>query len=348
MAEGNRFSVYLGAADDRHDAAQHLHRRGHAGPFEPCQSHHLAGAQRQVQLGKPRCAAAHRQLHCAARCPIRRPRPFVGEFPDHRTGNGRDVGVRGAPASLDAAVAQHREPIGDRKNLVQAVRNEDHRRLARDNRADRLEQTLRLRLRQRRGRLVQHQHRAAGTQRAGDLDDLPVRQLQVADPRAQIDGGGKPVHRRLDLLPPRAPTDEAKRRFRQDAREDVLFHRAVGEQHQLLMHHRQSGPSSIRERAERHVAAGHAQPPAVRAERPGQHADQRGLPGTVGAEQPMHLARSDGQRNVVEGTDRAEAFGDTLGFEQHRARGVAHPRKRASRTRNWSTFSLVTISLARK
>ena len=46
--------------------------------------------------------------------------------------------------------------------------------------------------------------------------------------------------------------------------------------------------------------------------------------------------------------DGTEGLADILGFQQRRGCIVTHPRKRASRTRNWSTLSFVTISFARK
>src|ERR1700733_32209 len=113
------------------------------------------------------------------------------------------------------------------------------------------------------------------------------------------------------------------------------------------MHHGQTGGPRRRNRAERHFLVGYAQRSPVWLEGARQNADQRGFSGPVGAEKAMHLACSDLERDVVQGSDAAEPLADAGGFQQRPARSLPHPRKRSSRTRNWATFSFVTISLAR-
>ena len=299
-------------------------------PARPTTSPAASGRSRSATPGR---RTAQRDRDRTAPSAAAGSRAFVGKLADHAAGDRRDVGLGGPPASLDAAVAQHRQAIGDRENLVEPVRHENHRRLARDDRTDGVEQPLGLGLRQRGCRLVEDEDGAAGAERAGDLDELPVRQRQVADPAAQVDGGAEPVHRRLDLPAVGAAAEDRQGRGRQHARDDVLLHRAVREQHQFLMHDDQAGPARLRQRAGRHLAPGNGQPSAVGPDGAAEHPDQGRFAGAVGAEQPMHLAGGDGQRNVVERADAAERLADVLGLQQRPARRFAHPRKRASRTR---------------
>ena len=70
----------------------------------------------------------------------------------------------------EAPVAQHHDPVGDAKDLVEAMRDVDHADAAAPQAAHRLEQTLDLVGRQARGRLVEHEEIAIDDERAGDRD----------------------------------------------------------------------------------------------------------------------------------------------------------------------------------
>jgi hypothetical protein len=102
-------------------------------------------------------------------------RALIGEITHHRASNGRHIGFGSPPPSRDAAVAQHRDRVGDRENFVEPVRHKDHGGASRDDRANGVEETARFGLGERRGRLVEDQHRATRAERPGDLDKLPLR-----------------------------------------------------------------------------------------------------------------------------------------------------------------------------
>jgi hypothetical protein len=62
------------------------------------------------------------------------------------------------------------------------------------------------------------------------------------------------------------------------------------------------------------VVSGDPDRPGVRAEQGGEDADQGGLAGAVGSEQPVDGAARDGEAQVVERADAAaERLGDTVG-----------------------------------
>ena len=73
-----------------------------------------------------------------------------------------------------APVAHHRDALAEREDLVEAVRDEEHRGALGAQRLDDAEEAVDLGRGQRRGRLVHHDHARLGRERLGDLDDLLV------------------------------------------------------------------------------------------------------------------------------------------------------------------------------
>ena len=70
------------------------------------------------------------------------------------------------------SAAERRDPVGDLEHLVQLVRDEDDRRALPRQRADDLEELVRLLRRQHGGRLVEDQDLGAAIERLQDLDAL--------------------------------------------------------------------------------------------------------------------------------------------------------------------------------
>ena len=79
------------------------------------------------------------------------------------------------------AAPQHRHAVGDVEHLVELVRDEHDRRAVLGQRAQHLEQVLRLLRRQHGGRLVEHEHLGAAEQRAQDLHALLGADAEVLD-----------------------------------------------------------------------------------------------------------------------------------------------------------------------
>ncbi len=96
------------------------------------------------------------------------------------------LGGLGHPSCADElAVAQHRVAIGHREDLVEFVRDEDHRRAVRLELADDAIELVDFALRQRRGRFVHDHDPRVMRQCACDLDEMALRDAQVLHPRAR-------------------------------------------------------------------------------------------------------------------------------------------------------------------
>ena len=110
-----------------------------------------------------------------------------------------------------AAVAQHRDLVGQLLDLMHAVRDVEQRKaLIAQAVKDRID-AVDVRRGERRGSFVEDQELGIAAERLGDLDDLPARQRQVADPRARIDVvAADPGEQFLRLPPLRALVDEAE------------------------------------------------------------------------------------------------------------------------------------------
>ncbi len=114
---------------------------------------------------------------------------------DQRDDLGRRDRVR-RPAVDDLAVAHHRDAVGQFVDLVQPVGDIDDGDAVALEFADQLEQLAHVGVLQRLGRLVEEQNLRFGGERAGDLDDVALRQRQFGDApvhrHAQFGGGDAP------------------------------------------------------------------------------------------------------------------------------------------------------------
>ena len=95
------------------------------------------------------------------------------------------------PAVDDLAVAHHRDAVGQFVDLVQPVGDVDDGDAVALEFADQVEQLAHVGVLQRLGRLVEKQNLRIGGERAGDLDDVALRQRQFGD---------APVHRHAQLV----------------------------------------------------------------------------------------------------------------------------------------------------
>src|SRR5215211_1759094 len=246
----------------------------------------------------------------------------------------------------DRAVAHDRDPVAQPQRLGQVVRDEEHRlaglvlepddlvlHVAADQRVERAERLV-----------VEHQLRVDG-ERAREADAL----LHAA--RELV------WERRRDVLEPdelehvgraRVPL-RLRRALDLEAERDVLDHRAVGEQPEVLEHHRDGVAAQLAQRARvgrHHVGAGDLDIARGRLDQADQRAQQRRLARAGEAHHDEHLAGPDLDRDVadcdrgagllaqlrarqlgVRRADdavgvRAEDLPDALGLEQRRPRAI--------------------------
>ena len=126
---------------------------------------------------------------------------------------------------------------------------------------------------------------------------------------------------RLGILEHLAPADDAPAVLVAD--EDVLRDVEVGEEQGLLIDRRDAEALGFGGAADRDRLAGEEDLATVRLVDSGDDLDEGRLAGAVLAEERVHLARIERQRNVLERLRRAEALGDVPHLED--GRGGASP-----------------------
>ena len=120
----------------------------------------------------------------------------VERAPDHHLHDLAAVDLRG-PAGRDmGAVAKHRDVVGDDVELLEPVRDQQHRFALVAEAANDAEELLGLRRRQGRGRLVEDEELQIGGERPGDLDELQFGHGEAGDQGVRIDGDAELAERR--------------------------------------------------------------------------------------------------------------------------------------------------------
>ena len=238
--------------------------------------------------------------------------------PDERL--GIDLGNR--PGSGNDAVAQHGDAVADLEDLLQPVRDVDEADALPGEPANDLEQLLELRPAEHGRGFVEYDDAGMAREGAGDLHHLPLGDAQISYPGTRIDR--KPqAQQRLPAAADRfAPVDGAEPGFRQTAQKQVLGDAQVRRQHRFLI--------DDGETAFDHLQGG--EPPdglAVDADLAGigligagKDLDEGGFPGSVLADQRVHLAWHDLQGNILKGGDAGKPLVD-IPHLQNRSRGGA-------------------------
>ena len=179
---------------------------------------------------------------------------------------------------------EYRAGIGQRVDLVHAMRDEQNCGALVTQRAQQCIHRLHVTRGQRRRGLVHDQHPRRSTQRLGEFHQLPARQGQVAHRHPRVDvRTADPRQQRFCSSTLRPMVDEAA-----DARwtgdRDVIRDTQVRQQRQFLEHADEAVPHRIQRIGEMHRLAVHLHVPAVRSHRAGDDLDQRALAGTVFAQ----------------------------------------------------------------
>ena len=226
------------------------------------------------------------------------------------------------------AVPHDRDPLADREDLLEPVRDEQHRGALG---AQRARSTSKSRS------TSAADSAAVGSSititRASRDSALPISTTcwsAMDRPRAiRAGSSGTPSRLKISRPPRRASPAgrSAARPQRLAPDEHVLRHGEVGEQRRLLVDDGDAGRPGRGRAVQRDLPAGHVERPAVRLVHPGEDLDERRLARAVLADQRVHLAGAQLDRAVDQGADRAERLGGVPQREHRLA--VAGSRLRA-------------------
>ena len=194
------------------------------------------------------------------------------------------------PRADDRAVAQHGHAPADGEHLAQAVRDVDEGDAFRREPPDHVEELRQLRLAERGGRFVEDDDAGVARQRPGDLHHLPLRDVELHQPRAGIDAEAEPLHHRQAVSPQPAPVHHPESPDGQAAEEDVFRDGQVRRLHQFLIDDRDPQPDHAERGRMGDRLARDADLARIRLLRARQDLDERGLSRAVLADQRVDLA----------------------------------------------------------
>ena len=221
------------------------------------------------------------------------------------------VGPGGGDPAHHPALAQHDHPVRRRHHLAELVRDEDRRQPLGHRKPQGAKQRLRLARRQHRRRLVEDQDARVAVERLQDLGALALADRQVAHPSVRIHVEPEPLAERADARPRRRPPI-ARPPQRRGPERDVLQHRHVVGQREVLVHHAHARRERRARLAGRQRPAEDLDAARIRHVVAEEDVHQRGLAGAVLAEERDHLAAAQFEAHAVIGRQRPEALGDPV------------------------------------
>ena len=183
--------------------------------------------------------------------------------------------------------------------------------------AHEIEQTAGVDAVERGGRLVHDQDAGVDRQRLGDFDDLLVGDRKVAGQRIGRDRRAEPPQQAAGLVAHGPPVEDAET-GRLDAEKDVLRHRALRQQAQLLMD--DADPGAARDDRVRKCDLPPIEPDgsAIGPIDAAEDLDQRRFSGAVLAAQRMNLAARAAEADGVKRLHAWKGLGDVEHFERER------------------------------
>ena len=229
-----------------------------------------------------------------------------------------------------APVAQHGDAVGNLVDLLHAVRDVDDADALGLQATDQFEQAKRLLVGERRGRLVQDQHRRLGAQPLGNLDHLLLGPRQPGHGAAAVDVELQVREHALGATDHRCPIEQqpAPRFLPQ---EQVLGNAECGHQREFLEHRADALLTRLAHRPQAHDASVQLDGSRSRRAHAGQQRDQRRLAGAVLAEQHVDLASTQIEIHPVERKHARVLLAEPAGPKNRHAalrdgRASAHPR----------------------
>ena len=292
---------------------------GTAGADEPGHAQDLAAMHLQAQTPQPLRADVVDLEHDCGRRGGRtraggsdrpaRPRRAAGNEPAKIVARKRRQGA----AERFPAVAQHRHGVGRFVNLVQPVGHVDDRQTALFESDEPGDELQGFRLRQARGRLIEHEDAARMVEmveRARDRDQGSIDRPEMSDAfmRRGFDADAFKLAPHALFLP--FPADAADGVAHIAALErEVVDDGKIGDESEILVDEAEArGPSLLREPVGVQRLAVNRHDAGVEQMVAGERADQRRLARSVGAEQRRDASPRDAKTHVVERERGAEAL----------------------------------------
>ena len=228
---------------------------------------------------------------------------------DHQLGELLDGGLRGLARRHHRALAHDRHVVGDRHDLAQLVGDQHDRLALLLELLEDAEQVVGLGRRQHAGRLVEDQDLGAAIERLENFDALLQADRQLLDDGVGIDF--QPVFALEPLqLGARLGDARLEQRLALGAEDDVLQHREILDQHEMLVDHADAERDGVVGRVDRHRLAADADLAAVGLVEAVEDRHQRRLAGAVLADDAVDRAALDFEVDVAVGMDRAKALVD--------------------------------------
>ena len=151
-----------------------------------------------------------------------------------RTISVRDISTTARVATWPP-IAKDRDSVGNERQLLKPVRNEEDRGSVVAKVAHDAEKLFRFRRGQRRGGFVEDQEFEVGDERPGDFDKLKFGDGKLGDKRMRVDGDANSGKRFARPRDDGLAIDDAKRRHRGRAHADVLRDVEVRKQLRVLV-----------------------------------------------------------------------------------------------------------------
>ena len=248
----------------------------------------------------------------------------------------------GQATGCDGPVAQDRHPVGELQHLGEVVAHHEHRRAVGHDRAQQPVEALQLLAREGPGGLVEDDEslaRVLVAQGPGDGHLGTAHGAQARDGGARVDGDVEPLEDPPGDGVLGLPVDLAGDAVVGEAADpDVLRHRQLVEQAEVLVHDRDPGrrrlapPDGQVEDLPVHGERG----TGIRLVVPREDLHEGGLAGPVLADEGVDLPGRDREVDLTEHRGRAERLGDVAGLQPHR-RGHGYLTPQA--VRNFCSYS---------
>ncbi len=254
---------------------------------------------------------------------VRRPRVEGAHFAADHHGNDlvrRQLG--GLGSSHGAAVPEHRDPVRDLEHLLQAMADVDAGHAGGLELEQQAHEARGVGLGEGGGGLVQDEDPRLLGQRLADLHQLLLADAELLDRARGVHLETHELQRGLRVLAHHVPADEAGAHGLA-AEGEVLHHRQLGHQGQLLGDERDAVMLGVPEGLEAHRRPvqedlASISPPGVDA---AERLDERALARAVLAAEDVDLALLQRERHAVQGAHAREVLGDVAELEQrHRGR----------------------------